>query len=83
MTAKRKDGKKLFTPGHFDLIIVDESHRSIYKKYQAIFDYFDALLIGLTATPKDEIDKNTYSIFELENGVPTFAYELEEAVESG
>ena len=81
--AKRKDGKKLFTPGHFDLIIVDESHRSIYKKYQAIFDYFDALLIGLTATPKDEIDKNTYSIFDLENGVPTFAYELEEAVESG
>lgn len=79
--AKRKDGKKLFTPGHFDLIIVDESHRSIYKKYQAIFDYFDALLIGLTATPKDEIDKNTYSVFELENGVPTFAYELEEAVE--
>ena len=79
--AKGKDGKKLFTPGHFDLIIVDESHRSIYKKYQAIFDYFDALLIGLTATPKDEIDKNTYSVFELENGVPTFAYELEEAVE--
>lgn len=79
--AKRKDGKKLFTPGHFDLIIVDESHRSIYKKYQAIFDYFDALLIGLTATPKDEIDKNTYSVFDLENGVPTFAYELEEAVE--
>ena len=79
--AKRKDGKKLFTPGHFDLIIVDESHRSIYKKYQAIFEYFDALLIGLTATPKDEIDKNTYSIFDLENGVPTFAYELEEAVE--
>ena len=79
--AKRKDGKKLFTPGHFDLIIVDESHRSIYKKYQAIFDYFDALLIGLTDTPKEEIDKKTYSVFDLENGVPTFAYELEEAVE--
>lgn len=81
--AKRKDGKKLFTPGHFDLIIVDESHRSIYKKYRDIFEYFDAMLLGLTATPKDEIDKNTYSIFELESGVPTFAYELEKAVEDG
>lgn len=79
--TKTKDGKKLFTPGHFDLIIVDESHRSIYKKYKDIFDYFDAMLIGLTATPKDEIDKNTYTIFDLENGVPTYAYELEKAVE--
>lgn len=81
--AKSKDGKKLFTPGHFDLIIVDESHRSIYKKYRDIFEYFDAMLLGLTATPKDEIDKNTYSVFELESGVPTFAYELEKAVEDG
>lgn len=78
--AKRKDGKKLFTPAHFDLIIIDESHRSIYKKYRDIFEYFDAMLLGLTATPKDEIDKNTYGIFEMENGVPTFAYELEKAV---
>lgn len=78
--SKRKDGKKLFTPGHFDLIIIDESHRSIYKKYSDIFEYFDAMLLGLTATPKDDIDKNTYSIFEVENGVPTFAYELEKAV---
>ena len=81
--AKSKDGKKLFTPAHFDLIIVDESHRSIYKKYRDIFEYFDAMLLGLTATPKDEIDKNTYSVFELESGVPTFAYELEKAVEDG
>jgi len=81
--AKRKDGKKLFTVGHFDLIIVDESHRSIYKKYRAIFDYFDSMLMGLTATPKDEIDKNTYEIFDLENGVPTYAYELEQAVKDG
>ena len=81
--AKSKDGRKLFTPAHFDLIIIDESHRSIYKKYQDIFKYFDAMLIGLTATPKDEIDKNTYSIFELESGVPTYAYELEKAVEDG
>lgn len=78
--TKAKNGKKLFTVGHFDLVVVDESHRSIYKKYQAIFDYFDALLVGLTATPKDEIDKNTYHIFDLENNVPTYAYELEEAV---
>jgi len=81
--TKGKDGKKLFTPGHFDLIIIDESHRSIYKKYQAIFDYFDAALVGLTATPKNDIDINTYSIFDLENNVPTFAYELGEAIEAG
>lgn len=81
--TKSKDGKKLFTTGHFDLIIIDESHRSIYRKFRAIFEYFDASLIGLTATPKDEIDKNTYSVFELENGVPTYAYEYEKAVEDG
>lgn len=81
--TKSKSGKKLFTPGHFDMIIIDESHRSIYKKYKAIFDYFDAYLMGLTATPKDEVDKNTYSIFDLENGAPTYAYELDKAVEDG
>lgn len=80
---KRKDGKKLFTVGHFDLIIIDESHRSIYRKYKAIFDYFDGILLGLTATPKDEIDKNTYDIFGLESGNPTYAYELEQAVYDG
>lgn len=79
--SKTEDGKKLFTVGHFDLIIIDEAHRSIYKKYQAIFDYFDALLLGLTATPKDDIDKNTYHIFELENNVPTYAYDLINAIE--
>lgn len=78
--TKRADGSRLFTPGHFDLIIIDESHRSIYKKYQAIFDYFDGILLGLTATPRDEIDKNTYEVFDLENNVPTFAYELNEAI---
>lgn len=81
--TKSKDGKRLFTPGHFDLIIVDESHRSIYKKYKSIFNYFDSYLLGLTATPKDDIDKNTYSIFDLESGAPTYAYELEKAVEDG
>ena len=81
--TKGKEGHKLFTPAHFDLIIIDESHRSIYKKYQDIFNYFDALVLGMTATPKNEIDKNTYSVFDLERGVPTYAYELEQAVEEG
>ncbi|WP_249028577.1 DEAD/DEAH box helicase family protein [Tannockella kyphosi] len=74
---------KLFTSGHFDLIICDEAHRSIYNKYKDIFTYFDAPLVGLTATPKDEIDKNTYEIFELENGNPTYGYELAQAVKDG
>ncbi len=78
--TKNKKGNKLFTPGHFDLIIVDEAHRSIYKKYQAIFDYFDGLIVGLTATPRNDVDKNTYRFFEIENDVPTFAYEYEQAV---
>lgn len=81
--TKNEFGNKLFTPAHFDLIIIDESHRSIYRKYQDIFDYFDSCLLGLTATPKNEIDKNTYSIFDLERGVPTYAYELNKAVEEG
>ena len=77
-----KEGK-LFTSGHFDLLICDEAHRSIYNKYRDIFNYFDAPIVGLTATPKDEIDKNTYSIFELENGVPTYGYDLAQAVKDG
>ena len=77
---KSKNGITLFTPGHFDLIIIDEAHRSIYKKYQSIFDYFDGLLVGLTATPRDDVDKNTYKFFQLENNVPTFVYEYDEAV---
>lgn len=78
--TKNKEGNKLFTPGHFDLIIVDEAHRSIYKKYQAIFEYFDGLVVGLTATPRNDVDRNTYRFFEIENDVPTFAYEYEKAV---
>ncbi len=77
------DNGKLFTVGHFDLVICDEAHRSIYNKYRDIFSYFDALLVGLTATPKDDIDKNTYEVFELENGVPTYGYELAQAVKDG
>lgn len=81
--AVRDEEGKLFTCGHFDLVICDEAHRSIYNKYRDIFRYFDAPLVGLTATPKDEIDKNTYEIFELENGVPTYGYELAQAVQDG
>ena len=74
---------KLFTCGHFDLLICDEAHRSIYNKYRDIFRYFDAPLVGLTATPKDEIDKNTYAIFDLEKGMPTYGYELAQAIKDG
>lgn len=74
------DGQRRFGVGHFDLIIIDEAHRSVYQKYRAIFEYFDSLLVGLTATPKDEIDHNTYGLFDLESGVPTDAYALDQAV---
>ncbi len=76
-------GGRRFGAGYFDLIVIDEAHRSVYAKYRAIFDWFDAMLVGLTATPKDEIDRNTYSLFHLEAGVPTDAYSLEEAVAEG
>ena len=79
-TARNKNGDRLFTAAHFDLIIIDESHRSIFKKYQAIFEYFDAILVGLTATPKTDVDRNTYDFFERENGIPTYAYDYETAV---
>ena len=77
------DEERLLGIGHFDLVIVDEAHRSIYKKYGEIFDYFDALLVGLTATPRSEVDRDTYRIFDLQQGVPTFAYELDDAVKDG
>jgi len=77
------DGHRRFGVGHFDLVIVDEAHRSVYQKYKAIFDYFDSLLVGLTATPRDEIDRDTYGLFDLEKGVPTDAYDLEDAVKDG
>lgn len=79
----KNDDQKMFGIGHFDVIIIDEAHRSVYQKYQAIFDYFDAILIGLTATPKKDIDKNTYQLFEIEDDNPTFAYELDTAVKEG
>ena len=75
-----KNGQRRFGPGHFDLVIIDEAHRSVYQKYGAIFEYFDSLLVGLTATPRDEIDRDTYGLFDLEKGVPTDAYDLKDAV---
>jgi type I restriction enzyme R subunit len=78
-----RSGVRRFGPGHFDLIVIDEAHRSIYRKYKAIFDYYDSLLVGLTATPKDEVDRDTYALFDLERGVPTDAYDLDEAVSDG
>lgn len=78
-----RDGQRRFGVGHFDLVVIDEAHRSVFQKYRTIFEYFDSLLVGLTATPKDEVDRNTYSLFELEDGVPTDAYSLDEAVRDG
>lgn len=80
-TIRNDDKERLYTPAHFDLIIVDEAHRSIFKKYKTIFDYFDALVVGLTATPADEVDRNTYDFFEVERGVPTYVYEYKTATE--
>ena len=77
------DGVRRFGPNHFDLIVIDEAHRSVYQKYGAIFEYFDAHIVGLTATPKDEVDHNTYSLFGLEDGVPTDSYDLTDAIADG
>ena len=77
------EGQRRFGPGFFDLVVIDEAHRSVYQKYRTILDYFDGLLLGLTATPKDEVDHNTYGLFHLEDGVPTDAYGLDEAVAEG
>ena len=74
---------KPFSVGRFDLVIIDEAHRSIFGKYGAIFNYFDSLLLGLTATPRDEVDKSTYDTFEMESGCPNYAYELDDAVSDG
>ena len=78
--VKNDKNERLFTPAHFDLIVVDEAHRSIFKKYKVIFDYFDAPIVGLTATPKTEVDRNTYDFFEVPKDNPTFSYDYETAV---
>jgi type I restriction enzyme R subunit len=81
---EQMDGdRRRYGTGHFDLVIIDEAHRSVYQKYGAIFRYFDSYLVGLTATPRDEVDRDTYRLFGLETGVPTDAYGLEEAVADG
>ena len=72
---------KKFSVGRFDLIIIDEAHRSVFGKYTAIFDYFDCFLVGLTATPREDVDRSTYDLFQLEGGEPNFSYELEDAVQ--
>jgi type I restriction enzyme R subunit len=71
-----------FDVGFFDLIIADESHRSIYKKFRSLFQYFDALEVGLTATPVKFIERNTYELFACENGDPTSAFDFQQAIES-
>lgn len=83
LVDETRDGQRRYSVGYFDLVVIDEAHRSVYQKYKAIFEYFDSLLVGLTATPKSEIDRNTYGLFDLENGVPTDAYDLDEAVRDG
>lgn len=79
----RSEEERFYSIGHFDVIFIDEAHRSVYQKYKAIFDYFDALVVGLTATPKKDVDINTYELFEIENDNPTFSYELETAIHAG
>nr|CAA6829352.1 MAG: Type I restriction-modification system, restriction subunit R (EC [uncultured Thiotrichaceae bacterium] len=79
----QEKGQRVYGIGHFDLIIIDEAHRSVYQKYRAIFEYFDAMLVGLTATPKADVDHDTYGLFGIEDENPTFAYELENAVKEG
>ncbi len=79
----KSEGHRYYGVGHFDLVIIDEAHRSVYQKYRAIFEYFDAIYIGLTATPKADSDKDTYELFGLEPHNPTYAYELTQAVGDG
>ncbi|MFV8751719.1 DEAD/DEAH box helicase family protein [Nannocystaceae bacterium ST9] len=76
-------GRRAYSPGAFDLVIVDEAHRSVYQRYGALIEYFDGRLLGLTATPRDEVARDTYGLFHLHAGLPTFAYELADAVSDG
>jgi type I restriction enzyme R subunit len=83
LVDEMQNGVRKYGVGSFDLVIVDEAHRSVYRKYGALFSYFDSLLVGLTATPRAEVDRDTYELFHLEKGVPTDAYDLEDAVKDG
>jgi type I restriction enzyme R subunit len=80
---QRAGGSPHLGVGHYDLIVVDEAHRSIYSRYRALFDYFDGLLVGLTATPREDMDHDTYALFDLPDNAPTFAYELSDAIREG
>ncbi len=84
-SAREGEGgeRRRFGVGAFDLVIIDEAHRSVFRKYREIFSHFDALLVGLTATPRDEVHRDTYGLFDLEKGVPTDAYDLDDAVKDG
>ncbi len=75
-----RDEEYSLSPHFFDLIVIDESHRSIYNTYKEVLDYFNTITLGLTATPTDVIDHNTFKLFDSEDGIPTFAYSYEEAV---
>jgi type I restriction enzyme, R subunit len=77
-----RDDDYSISPHFFDLIVIDESHRSIYNTYQEVLDYFKTITLGLTATPTDVIDHNTFKLFNCEDGIPTFAYSYEEAVKN-
>jgi type I restriction enzyme, R subunit len=83
LIEQMEDDRRKYGIGHFDLIVIDEAHRSVYQKYGAIFRYFDSYLVGLTATPREDVDRDTYHLFGLETGVPTDAYGLQEAVNNG
>ena len=74
---------KPYSVGRFDLIIIDEAHRSVFGKFGDIFRYFDSLLVGLTATPREQVDKSTYELLHLEGGEPTDYYEYKTAIEDG
>lgn len=76
-----KDEDQVLSSHFFDLIIIDESHRSIYNSYGDILNYFDAIKLGLTATPTNVIDHNTFNLFDCEDGLPTFAFSYEEALD--
>ncbi|MDU4471446.1 MAG: DEAD/DEAH box helicase family protein [Clostridium perfringens] len=75
--------KAPFGIGHFDLIIVDEAHRSLFNKYAEIFNYFDALMLGLTATPRKDIHKSTYKVFDIGTDTPNYEYDVQKAVKDG
>ena len=77
------EGVRRYGIRYFDLVIVDEAHRSVYRKYRGIFEYFDSLLVGLTATPKSEVDRNTYSLFGIRDSQPTYEYSLKQAIIAG